>query len=622
MLFLQALPQDLLERILWFLPQQLLINLALTNYYFYEPCLKQLYKNLLIQTNPVLHPPKETATSSRRIDFIDLAKSTICGFSLVSRSTAAHLKLLEAKLQTLLNSLKINPKLAMYIETIQTRGTFSRSIETVLSQIVMFVSSVPNSIHKVYIGDKRLRKRLGYHAWKSQLALKSITIDDLDDLRHVDGNLATVTELIVAATGSSTLIAPSAIPIFEKLEALLVRDELETYSVFTGALWDLYKETPFTFKKLKTFNVVHDHNNWTHGFPYIRFDKLENFQISLGCNKLESCDQECLELGLMRFEFGSLKRLSIIQNTHFKYNNHTNTEKWDLIVFSFIETIVETSQTLTYLSIRHNVPPDGVIDDGIDGLYLRKVKMYTNILPKLLTNIKSHVVSLVLPTLMSSLACYEQAMNTLLWIGCKCAVCREYLDRLDNYLLYHRYFIEEKGVFKDLQTPQLVRCISEVLSDRMEYDHNVGDLFQLYRPMQNTTWNFHNNKFTIPFRCLPAKTYEISEMEDEAQEAAEGKEKFFDALDLMNDCEFLHKEKFAPFYTTVIAHYIDDLVRKMVHLNRGNAEDVDMALSGEIYDGYSEMRIKKMIINGMDYNFDHELNGTIRFTNSYDTYDL
>lgn len=583
--------------------------------------MKQLYKNLLIQTNPVLHAQNESGSNSRRIDFIDLSKTTICGFSLMAKSTAAHMKMLEAKLQTLLNSLTINPKLATFIETVQTRGTFSKQVETVLVQLFEFLCSVPNSIHKVYIGDQRLRKRLGYHSWRSQFALKSLTIDDLDQLRHFDGHSSGITELIVAATGTTTSVDPSAIPLFEKLKTLLVRDELEVYGVFTGALWDLYKETPFTFKNLKTFNVVHDHNNWTHGFPYIRFDKLENFQISLGCNELKTCDQECLELGLMRFEFGSLKRLSIIQNTHYQYNNHTNTEKWDLIAFSFIDTIVETSQTLTYLSIRHNVPPDGAIDDGIDGLYLRKVKMYTNILPKLLTNIKSHVVSLVLPTLMSSLACYEQAMNTLLWIGCKCAVCREYLDRLDDYLLYHRYYVEEKGVFKDVQTPQLVRSMSEVLSDRMEYDHNVGDLFQLYRPMQNTTWNFHNNKFTIPFRCLPAKTYEIDEMEDESQEASEGHEKFFDAVELTNDCKFLHRERFSPFYSTVIAHYIDDLVRKMVHLNRGNAEDVDMALSGEIYDGYSEMRIKKMIINGMDYNFDHELNGTIRFTNSYDTYD-
>lgn len=573
----------------------------------------------MVQTNPVLRPLKSHSTT-KGLDFIESAKTTINGFSLVTKLRVAHLKMVSAKLQTFIHSIEVNPKLASYIESIQTKGTFSPEVSMILNQLFVLLKSVPNSIHKIYISDYRLRSRLQYHELKTSFNLTSITIDDLQHLENIEGQFPNLRELIVAGTGASTTLQRQIIPTLKKLERISVRDELETFGVFSGALWDLYKESPFVLENLKTFNVVHDHNNWTHGFPYINFSRLENFQISLGCNEMESCNQECLEMGLMRFEFGSLKRLSIIQNTNHKYNNHTNTEKWDLIVFSFIETIVENSQTLTYLSIRHNVPPDGVIDDGIDGLYLRKVKLYTLILPRLLANITSHVVNLVLPTLMESLACYEQAMNTLLWIGCKCLHCREYLERLDKYLLYHRYYILEKGVFKDIQTPQLIRCISEALADRMEYDHNLGDLFQLFSPMKEVSWNFHDNKFTIPFRCLPAKTYEIDEMEDELQEASEGQEKYFDAEESGNDCKFLHKECFTPDYTTVIAHYIDDLVRKLVHLNRGDAEDVDMALRGEIHDAFTEMRINKMIINGMDYNFNHELNGTIFYTNSFDTY--
>lgn len=617
---LQTLQSDILADILWFLPQQLLLNLALTNFYFYEPCLKQLYRNIVVQINPPLQPLAD-AGKRMGLGFIDLSKTTICGFSLVSKSRDAHLKMLHAKLQTLVISLRVNPKLAEYIETIETRGAFPPEIVSVLEQLFSLLALIPNSISKIYIGEASLRARLDYQSWNSSFALTSVTIDDLSQLDSLGTHFPSVREVIVAGTGKTTSLSPSVIPTLKQLQRLSIRDELLVYSVFTGALWDLYKQSPFMLEKLKTFNVVHDHDNWTHGFPYINFNTLENFQVSLGCNHFHSCNQECLESGLLRFEFLSLKRLSIIQNTQHKYNNHTNTEKWDLVVFSFIETIVETSDTLTYLSIRHNVPPDGNIDDGIDGLYLRKVKLYTHILPALLANIKSHVVNLVLPNFMSSLACYEQAMNTLMWIGCKCTHCQKYLELLDQFLLYHRYYIRDKGVFKDLQTTQLIRSMSEVLSDRMEYDHNLGDLFQLFQPMQNTTWNFHDNKFSIPFRCLPAKTYEIDEMEDELQEASEEKEKYFDAVETPNDCVFLHREKFTPNYTTVIAHFIDELVRKMVHLNRGNAEDVDMALKGEIYDAYSEMRINKIVINGMDYNFDHELNGTIFFTNSYDTYD-
>lgn len=619
MLTLQTLPPNILDDILWFLPQQLLLNLSLTNYHFYEPCSKKLYRHIVIQKTPVLQPLKSHSTN-KGLDFIDLANTTINGFALVTKLPAAHLKMVSAKLQTFIISIEVNPKLASYIESIQIKESFSQEVSIILDQLFVLLKSVPNSINKIYISDYNLRSRLKYHEWKKSFNLTSLTIDDLKHLENIESQFPNLKELIVAGTGATTSLKPQITTTLKKLERISIRDELETFSIFSGALWDLYKQSPFVLEKLKTFNVVHDHNNWTHGFPYINFAELENFQISLGCNEMDSCNQECLEMSLMRFEFDSLKRLSIIQNTDSKYNNHTNTEKWDLIVFSFIETIVENSQTLTYLSIRHNVPPDGVIDDGIDGLYLRKVKLYTLILPRLLANITSHVVNLVLPTLIESLACYEQAMNTLLWIGCKCLHCRKYLERLDEYLLYHRYYIMEKGVFKDIQTPQLIRCMSEALADRMEYDHNLGDLFQLFSPMKETTWNFHNNKFTIPFRCLPAKTYEIDVMEDELQETSEKDEKYFDAEEKGNDCKFLKKECFTPNYTTVIAHYIDDLVRKMVHLNRGDAEDVDMAMRGEVHDAFSEMKINKMIINGMDYNFNHELNGTIFYTNSFDTY--
>ncbi|RKP30416.1 hypothetical protein METBISCDRAFT_16341 [Metschnikowia bicuspidata] len=615
---LQTLPPNMLDRILWFLPQKLLISLALTNYHFYKTCLRQLYRNIVVQTNPVLSSLPLFGTK-QNADFIDLSKTTIFGFSLPSRLAAAHTKMVSAKLRTLINSIRVNQNLALYMETIQIRDALTDQIVALVEQLLELLVSVPNSISKLYIADQSLRARLNYHTLKCKFSLKSLTIDDLGQLNELGSQLPNLSELIVAETGSTQHIVPAAIPTLKKLRTLLIRDELEVYAVFSGALWELYKQSPFVLDQLRTLNVVHDHNNWTHGFPYVDFGNLMNFQISLGCNQMHSCNQECLELGLMRFAFGALKRLAIIQNTDTKYNNHTNTEKWDLIVFSFIETIVQTSPSLISLSIRHNVPPDGIIDDGLEGLYLRKVKLYTHILPGLLASIKSHLVNLVLPNFMASLACYEQAMNTLLWNGCKCEVCSTYLKRLDTYILYHRFYNREKEVFKDVQTTQLIRCMSEVLADRMEYDHNVGDLFQLFRPMQSTTWNFHNNKFTIPFRCLPAKTYEIDEMEDELQEISEGQEKYFDASESTNDCQFLYREQFYPYYTTVIAHYIDEIVRKMVNLNRGDAEDVEMARKGDIYDGYTEMLVKKMIINGMTYTFDHELNGTICFTNLYDT---
>lgn len=619
MVTLQTLAPDILEHILWFLPQQLLLNLALTNYHFYEPCLIKLYRNLVIQASPVLKP-ENCRISQRGIDFIDLIKTTIYGLTLVSKPRKAHWKMVSAKVQTLFNSIQVNPTLAQYIEKIEVKETFSPEVTQDLYLLFQLLASVPNSLHKIYIADHDLRQKLQYHSWKRSFALTSVTVDDLAHLSDLALSFPDVEEIIVAGTGHTTSLRRTIVPTLKKLVHIFAKDDLQVFNVFSGALWDLYKETPFTLDNLKTFNVVHDHQNWTHGFPYVDFAKLENFQLSLGCSELEMCGQECLEMGLIRFEFRALKRLSLIQNTPYRYNNHTNSEKWDLIVFSFIESIIETSKRLKYLSIRHNIPPDGIIDDGIEGLYLRKVKLYTQLLPELLGAIKSHPVNLVLPNFMASLSCYEQAMNSILWNGCKCIHCQKYLERLDNFLLYHRFYYGVRGVFKDLRTTQLIRCMSEALAERMDYDYNVGDLFQLSSPMKSVTWNFHDNKFTVPFRCLPRKTYEMEEMEDELQEVSEGQEKYFDADDTVNDCVFLHIEKFIPNYTTVLAHFIDELVRKMVQLNRGDAEDVDTALSGEVIDAVVDMNVRKLVINGIDYNLDRELNGTIFFTNSFDTH--
>ncbi|KAM9887398.1 hypothetical protein OXX79_013665 [Metschnikowia pulcherrima] len=60
----------------------------------------------------------------------------------------------------------------------------------------------------------------------------------------------------------------------------------------------------------------------------------------------------------------------------------------------------------------------------------------------------------------------------------------------------------------------------------------------------------------------------------------------------------------------------------MINLNRGNAEDADINQVSYENDGWTNLQINKMLINGIDYNFDHEINGTIFYTNSFDDLEL
>lgn len=612
------MPPRVLENLLYFLPQHLLLSLALTNFHFYEPCSRHLYNDIVIQIDPVLRNTLQIS-DRRRIDHIELSVTTICGFGSVATTQKAHAKLVAAKIKTLINSISINPQLAQYINHITVKDEFGLEVKQALTQLFYTLSLVKNAVLKIYIADFGLRKSLNYHQWCHNFALKSVVVDDLSYF-STSGfkSLSNLEEIIIAGVGDTQNIDISAVSALERLVHISIRDDLQVYDTFIHALNDLYSKVPFYMNRLQSFNVVHTHDNHTGKLPFLNTAGLVNFQISLGCDDYKNCDQECLGESLSRFTFRSLKRLAIVQNGNARLNSHKNTEKWDLVVFSFLKEVLEHCDSISFLSIRHNVPLDGIIEDGYEGNYLRKVKLYTIVLPRLLSTAQRHVVNLLLPNFVASLACYEQPMNTFLWNGCKCKHCAVYLEKLDDYILYHRYYSPEKEVYKDLQTVQMVRTMSEVLTDRMSLDKNLGDVHSLDGPMRNTSWNFHDCKFSIPFQCLPVKTYDINDMEDDADEVREGKERYFDAEDKPNDCIFLKKEQFSPNYLIVISHFLGDLIRKMINLNRGDAEDADINQINYENDGWTNLQINKMLINGIDYNFDHEINGTIFYTNTYD----
>lgn len=613
-------PADALSNLLYFLPQELLLNLALTNFHFYEPCLKKLYQKLLIQTDPVLRSSSTIPSHYRRDDFLESTATVIAGFKDVERPRMAHAKMVEAKVRTLMASIQVNPQLAKYIETIDIQGPFYRNAETAILEFLQLLTTVDNDIRKIYISDRAFRKKLRFKELSKKFSsLESVCVDSLAELKDLD-SFSNLTEVVVGNMLGDQDMDTDHIQILSRIEHLLVNCDAEVADPFFKGLWTLYKQEPFVLKKLKTFTAFHSHES-QHRYPYIDFLTLENFQIALGCNDVGNCDLECLSNCLSQFHFGKLKRMAVIQNSDYCYNNHRYGEIWDLAVFNFVKLVVESSDTLSYLSIRHNVPPDGVIDDGFEGNYLRRVKLYTNLLPNLLATLQRNVVNLMLPNLVACLSCYEQPMNTFMWNGCKCDHCDKYLNKLDEYLLHHRYYSFNKHVFKDVLTVQLMRTMGEVLADRVVFDKNIGDLFQLQRPMRNLTWNFHNSKFSIPFRCLPVKTYEIADFEDEKAEHKETHEKFFDAEEKENDCEFLRKETFIPNYSVVVSHFLNDLIRKMVNLNRGDAEEVLIGQVNDENDGFTNLRINKMLINGINFNFDHELNGTIFFKNVYDELD-
>ena len=135
---LELLPQNILARILDLLPQQDLLSLAQTNYQFYQPCCRKLYKRLTVRIEPVLQ-----STCHRQNDFIDATQTVICGFSNAKLAPGHHYRMIDARLRTLVESITVNPELATYISELNV--TTDLQDEAVIESLQLLIDIV----HKI-----------------------------------------------------------------------------------------------------------------------------------------------------------------------------------------------------------------------------------------------------------------------------------------------------------------------------------------------------------------------------------------------------------------------------------------------------------------------------------------
>lgn len=616
-------PSEVIENIIFYLPQQSLINLSLTNYQFYQPCLKKLYRKISIQSNSILRPKGHSEINNRyRGDFVDSNETILYGFASASISAEHHQKLMVARLQALKLSIRVNPQLVEYMSQIlidQDQFEFNSEVLNAIKQLILTISKIDNNIEKIYIGSYPLRKKLGYQHWITAFPhLKSLIIDNKDQFQNLTGN---ENELIVTFRDHEhedvSFDNEFDFKKLLKIRSLLVINNDKLYLKVMKYLNLAFLESPATLN-LDTFTLLHTHEMKYSPYGFIPLDTITNLQLNLGCNESISCKQDCIEELLHHLVVShKIKTLSIIQNSKAEINNHDYNEKWDILVLNFIKSIIDEPNNLQTLSIRHNIVKDGIIGDGYEGNYLRRLELYGHFLPNFLLKLTTKI-NVFLPNLVGSFSVYEQAMNNLMWNGCKCDHCLKYLTALDDFLIYHKYYNFKLNIYKDLITSNLINCIAERLTARVYYDENIGDLEILLRPLKKIDWDFHSNAFSIPFKCINYKNYEEAEFEDEKDPQDE--ELYFDAESIPNDCKFLdpHKVSFNDNISICISHYLNDLVLKVINLKRGNAEDIHIGGIDDENDGTVNFQINKLSINGIVYNFDKEINGTAFFSNVYD----
>lgn len=609
MKLLLDLPTGLIDNIIFFLPQQETINLSLTNYQFYQPCLKKLYQKITIRIDAVL---KANSGKTRGIDFSDSTQSVIYGFNKIT-SEDHQFKLINARLKALIISISINIQLLEYIEEITIFGSFDSHINETLMELMWLLAK--SSLKKLVITDPKLRHDLKGILTKGEFKnLQLITIDSVKDLSMLEQFLQ-VSELIVAFIDpdqekmqiEQLEVSPILIKQLQKLKSITVASDNKIYFVFVCLLNHIYKKIPFKLN-LTTFTLNYYHRdialiNRFINSPVINWGTINNIQISLGCDD-KQCNQECLaNFGL---PVNQLKKISLLQNSEAEIDTHKYNELWDIKIVGFLQEI-DTS-CLKYLSIGHNPCERGVFVDGMEGNYLQRIKLYTETLP---TTIDSKQVVLILPNFFKSLSCYEQPMNNILWNGCKCDHCKIYLEKLDEFLMMHKYYNLKSHHFKDLTSSNLFVTIGEWLSRRYFGCGVVSGLDYLKYPLNNVRWNFHDTMFSIPLRCLNHKNYEEHEFDEDVDVDV-----FYDAGSEFEKCSF-DEHLYRPVCSS-ISHYTDNIIIKISDLNRGNAEDLEPHKFDDLNDGSGFDKWAKVSISGICYNLDKELNGTNYFENVYD----
>ncbi|KAI5960806.1 uncharacterized protein KGF55_004376 [Candida pseudojiufengensis] len=569
-----TLPSSIRNKIISYLPQHSLLCLSQTNYEFYHPCLQKLYQKIIIsETQPIQQHSK------RGVDFQNSINTIISGRSKFSKNKNLELKVINARILILIQALKINVELIEYVKEIYIFGNFNEEIRDSLQELI----DIFQTLDICHIFNAELRSNINM----SHLQLKSIIVDENTIINGPKK------ELIISENQNLDLTS------LTNIQSLIIAKD---------NFLDYYKwcETniigPQIFlKKLKKFKLVfHSSDLQLSGnlISRINWLTIKELELVIPCSSSdENYVLDCLDL--IPINIPTLRKLSIVQGSVFE--THSLNESFDLNILNFISNYISN---LSYLSIKHNTPQFGNFSDGVEGNYHRRFETYLSLLPKIITKSESPNFILNLPNLFQTFACYEQNMNAILWNGCKCDYCDEYLNKLDEFLFRHKYYSKKLNKYKDLNVSHLMSIIANELNERQIQESSLTQLDQLSFPLWNNLWDFHSIPNSKDLKCLDKQTVDYGEYSDE------------DLIDeeLIANCEF--NSKLYQHIPKAISHYINTMIQEVLNLNRGNAEArIDELTNLQFKDGGdinidTKFNLRKIIINGFIYNFGNEINGT------------
>ncbi|CAH2353791.1 hypothetical protein CLIB1423_12S03004 [[Candida] railenensis] len=628
---LTELPTSVISKVISLLPQQDVVNLSQTSFKFYEPCTHKLYKKISIQRNPLLKEKNVRGRSFKSSKF-----TVIAGHSRLELPESVQLKLINDRLQVLIQSLSINAKLIDHIEELVIIGNFhDDKINTALAEFWKIVRK-SETIKRVQADDQDARKMFfngdvmpasltNYYVdgrasvFEKGMHIKELSISYTED-EIPRSILKNIEHLHIKENGNYSLKRAELQECNSGLKNIpgkskLVGTEIEGFS---GSALSFSQKIPqSSLSKLRslTLQIYHSPQQQakTNFLPLVKnfpWRDLQAIDLKIGCDNI-ACSQscvaqflDCVSLELICSNEAKLRSLTLSQCkvAHESYNQtHEFDVEWDLAIFGFLTTLMYTKKyKLSFLSISNEAAIGAVYSDGVEGNYLKRIHLYTRTLSNLLS-FNLQPIQLELPTFFTTLANYEQPMNNLLWNGCKCVHCERTLEVLDELLMTHKYIA---SVWKDLTSCQLMAAIGDRLHERTTT--NTAGLTAV-------DWDLHSNRFGLPFLCLNHKTFEEGEFErgsnDDEEEEESEYEAFFDTEESQLECPLKNRVRFSDVSVS-ISHYVADILLRMLNLNRGDAEGIDLGGEFENDGGSGEQTYSEIIVNGIQFAIGKERNGT------------
>lgn len=593
------LPVAVLANVITFTPQQDTINLAQTNFKFYAPCAEKLYRRLEIRLSPAL----EYHAVARGCNFLGAALTVVAGFRRPMVKRQRHLELIHARLQILIEAITINHHLVQqYMHEIRVLGDdFGPEIEESIFVLFNQVRRQLHNLGRVFIENERIRRLVYDDGLPSSVHNLHLPLGE-----NLVGRLQ-ISEVSLEGRLDGT--------VFTNLRALQVRPP--PFLKSPTSFWHTIRTSDvvlnlaaleFTFHHVSEASCQQDLNDLLAVIlNHIRWESIQQLKMNVGCDDRRcghKCVSEVLDLVAIKLVARAHLKLSVLQIEQCKHwgsafnETHEFDVEWDLAVFGFLATLFSHSTPqVRHLTIVHKSTECGYYADGVEGNYLKRLDLYTATLSEILS---SNVVTMTLslPTFFATMANYEQPMNNLLWNGCKCQHCAHYLQVLDDFLMTHKYMRMKDQLYywKDLTSCQLMGAIADMLSKRVATSGLSPRM---------ADWDLHTNRFGLPFLCLQHKTFEEAEFEvDDDKE-----EVFFDAREDAFAC-FVEGKILLSDIGVCILHFLNDIVLRLLNLNRGDAEGLELGGDFE-NDGGSKTHVYLGIeINGIFFAVGCERNGT------------